>query len=92
MNGKHHLSQVRKNWVIVVFILTVTFGAGGIYTVTRADFVKVETFELHVTAEGKFIEEKFKAQEKLIDQKFKNTDQKIEHLDEHLEEIKELLK
>lgn len=92
MNGKYHLGQIRKNWGIITLILTVVFGAGVVWAVVGADFVETATFELHVTSEEKFIKEKFESQEKLIELKFKNTDQKIEDLDEHLEDIKELLK
>ena len=92
MSYQHHLLQLKKNWGIFTFLLFVVFSAGVVWAFTERDFVEKDTFDLHVTTEGKFIEEKFKAQEKLIDQKFKNTDQKIEGLDEHLEDIKELLK
>ena len=91
MSYRHHLGQLRKNWGMVLLILTVVFSAGVVWAFAGRDFVEQETFDVHVTAEEKFIEDKFDAQEKLIDQKFKNTDQKIEHLDEHLEDIKKLL-
>lgn len=89
---KHHLVQLKKNWGIVMLLLTVVFGAGVVWAFTERDFVEKDTFDLHVTSEEKFIEEKFKAQKELIDLKFKNTDEKIEDLDDHLEDIKELLK
>jgi len=88
---KHHLSQIRKNWGIILLMLTVVFGAGVVWAFTGRDFVEKKTFDVHIKAEEKFIDEKFKAQEKWIEQKFENTDQKIEHVDKHLEEIKELL-
>lgn len=87
-----HLVQLKKNWGVFTLLLLVVFSAGVVWAFTERDFVEKATFDLHVTAEEKFIESKFKAQEKLLDQKFKNTDEKIEDLDEHLEDIKELLK
>ncbi len=92
IDHKYHLSQLRKNWGMVLLILMVVFSAGVVWSFTERDFVEKKTFDVHVTAEEKFIEEKFKAQEKWIDQKFENTDQKIEHVDKHLEDIKEILK
>lgn len=87
----HHLVQIKKNWGIITLILTIVFGAGVVWAFTERDFVEVETFELHVKSEEKYIDGKFEAQEKLIDEKFKFTDRQIQHLDEHLEDIKELL-
>jgi len=92
VTAAHHLGQIKKNWGIITLILTIVFGAGVVWAFTERDFVEVKTFELHVKTEEKFIEEKFEAQEKLIDEKFKFTDKQIQHLDEHLEDIKELLK
>jgi hypothetical protein len=92
MSYQHHLLQLKKNWGVFTLLLLVVFSAGVVWAFTERDFVEMETFEVHVQAEEKYIEEKFDAQEKLIQQKFENTDQKIEHLDEHLEEIKDLLK
>jgi hypothetical protein len=76
---------------VFTLLLLVVFSAGVVWAFTERDFVEKDTFDLHVTSEEKFIEEKFDAQEKLIDQKFKNTDQKIEHVNGHLEEQKQTL-
>jgi len=92
MNGRHHLSQIKKNWAMIVFILMLTFGAGGVYTVTRADFVQKDTFDLHVQTEGEEMDLRFKSQTEVIELKFKNTNDKIKDLGEHLEDIKELIK
>ncbi len=92
LNGRHHVVQLKKNWVIVTFILTVVFGAGGVWALFGEDFVEQEQFQQHIASENKLMDDKFTAQKELIDEKFKNTDQKIEHLDEHLEEIKELIR
>jgi len=89
---EHHLGQLKKNWGVVTLLLLVVFSAGVVWAFTERDFVEKATFDVHVTAEEKFIEEKFEAQEKWIDQKFENTDTQIQHLDDHLEDIKELLK
>lgn len=91
MDHKHHVGQIRKNWGVITLLLLIVFSAGVVWAFTERDFVEMETFEVHVEAEQKYIEEKFDSQEKLIEQKFKNTDAQIEHLDEHLEDIKELL-
>ncbi len=88
---EHHLGQLKKNWGIVMLLLSIVFSAGVVWAFTERDFVEVQTFEVHVEAEKEMMEQKFKAQKELIDQKFKNTDQKIDHLDQHLEDIKDLL-
>ena len=89
---EHHLGQLKKNWGIVMLLLTVVFSAGVVWAFTERDFVEKDTFDLHVTTEKEHIDEKFKAQKELLDLKFENTDKQIQHLDEHLEDIKELLK
>jgi len=89
---KHHLGQLRKNWGILSMLIIVIFSAGVVWAWTERDFVEKDTFDLHVTTEQKHIDEKFDAQEKLINQKFDATNKEIEHLDEHLEDIKELLR
>ena len=102
MSYQHHLLQLKKNWGVFTLLLLVVFSAGVVWAFTERDFVETKTFDVHVQAEEKYIEDKFEtqekyiedkfeAQEKYVDQKFKNTDQQIQHLDEHLEDIKELL-
>ena len=84
IDHKHHVGQLKKNWGVVTFIVMIIFGAGMVWAYTQREFVEKATFDVHVTAEEKFIKEKFEAQEKWIDQKFENTDQKIDHVDQHL--------
>ncbi len=88
---QHHVGQIRKNWGVITLLLLVVFSAGVVWAFTERDFVEMETFDVHVEAEQKYIEEKFDSQEKLINQKFETQSKEIEHLDEHLEDIKELL-
>ena len=92
MDHKHHVGQLKKNWGVVTFVITIVFGAGMVWAYTQRDFVEQETFDVHVKAEEKYIDGKFEAQEKLINMKFDATNKEIEHLDEHLEDIKELLR
>jgi len=89
---KHHLVQLKKNWGIFTLLLLVVFSAGVVWAFTERDFVEKDTFDLHVTTEKQHIDEKFESQEKLINQKFETQNKEIEHLDEHLEDIKELLR
>ena len=96
---EHHLGQLKKNWSIVLLLLSIVFSAGVVWAFTERDFVEVQTFDVHVTAEKELMDQKFKAQKEHTDLKFKQTDEQIEHVKEHLEEqkgtledIKELLR
>ncbi len=91
LDSKHHIGQLRKNWGIITLILAVVFGTGGIWALFGEDFVEQEQFQQHIESETKLMDERFDAQNKLIDQKLENTNQKIDHLDLHVEEIKEYI-
>jgi len=91
LNGKHHVSQIKKNWSLIGLILTIVFGAGMVWAFTERDFVEKDTFDVYVTAEKELIEQKFKAHKEHTDLKFKHTDESITHVKEHLEEQKKTL-
>ena len=61
IDHKHHVGQLKKNWGVVTSIFMVVFGAGMVWAYTQRDFVEVQTFEVHVEAEERYIEEKFDA-------------------------------
>lgn len=88
---KHHLVQLKKNWGIVMLLLTIVFSAGVVWAFTERDFVEQKTFDVHVTAEKELMEQKFKAQKEHTDLKFKHTDESIAHVNDHLEEQKQTL-
>jgi uncharacterized protein HemX len=79
-------------------LILVIFSAGVVWAYTGREFVEVQTFEVHVEAEQRQMDQKFKDQKELIDTKFKYTDKNIEDLDKDiertqqtLEEIKDLI-
>jgi len=72
-------------------LILVIFSAGVVWTLAGREYVEVQTFDVHVTAEKEMIEQKFKAHKEHTDLKFKHTDEQIEHVNEHLEEQKETL-
>jgi len=88
---EHHFGQLKKNWGIVMLLLTIVFSAGVVWAFTERDFVEVQTFEVHVAAEKELMDQKFKAQKEHTDLKFKHTDESIDHVNEHLEEQKQTL-
>lgn len=99
MSDKNYFVQLRKNWSIIIFVLTIIFSAGVVWAFTGRDFVEKKTFDVHVEAEVREMDQRFEAQKTWTEQKFEITDGKIDHVEEHLEgqketleEIKDLLK
>jgi uncharacterized membrane-anchored protein YhcB (DUF1043 family) len=99
LNGKHHVSQIKKNWSLIGLILTIVFGAGVVWAFTERDFVEVQTFEVHVAAESEALKTGLASQKELIEEKFDNMKDDVADLDEDiqqtqrtLEEIKDLVK
>ena len=45
MNHSNGLTQLRKNWSVVAFILTVVFFAGIVWSFTQGDYIERREFE-----------------------------------------------
>lgn len=81
-----------------MLLITVIFSAGVVWAFTEREFVEVKTFDVHVAAEERHVDQKFKDQKELIEEKFENMDEDIADLSEDidktqqtLEEIKDLI-
>ena len=72
-------------------LILVIFSAGVVWAYAGREYVEVQTFDVHVTAEKELMEQKFKAQKEHTDLKFKHTDEQITHVKEHLQEQKSTL-